>query len=217
MIEVSTAAVAALMGVIFTFSTFERWIAKKKPHELAWTISLSLFVVAAFALALGAQGGWTHLTFKVFYLFGAILNVPFLGVGTIYLLFGKKVGDISLAVVVAFSFLSIGLIISQPFIAPLPIHQLAQGSKVFGPLPRILAGVGSGVGATVVFVGAAISFFKSKVLRFRISNLLIAAGTAITGASGLLNSIGNAMVAFSITLALGISVIFLGFLTAVTA
>ncbi|MDA8196450.1 MAG: hypothetical protein M0019_04440 [Actinomycetota bacterium] len=217
MIEVSTAAIAALMGTIFTLSTFERWIAKRKPHELAWTISLALFVVAAFTLAIGAQGGWNHFTFKVFYLFGAILNVPFLGVGTIYLLFGKRTGDISLAVVAAFSFLSIGLIISQPFIASLPVHQLAQGSKVFGPIPRILAGVGSGVGATVVFVGAAVSFFKSKVTRFRISNLLIAAGTAITGASGLLNSIGNAMVAFSITLAVGISVIFLGFLTAVTA
>jgi hypothetical protein len=80
-----------------------------------------------------------------------------------------------------------------------------------------LAGVGSGVGATVVFVGAAVSFFKSKVLRFRISNLLIALGTAVTGASGLLNSIANAMVAFSITLALGISVLFIGFLAAVTA
>ncbi|MDA8025074.1 MAG: hypothetical protein M0T78_00825 [Actinomycetota bacterium] len=217
MIEVSTAAIAALMGVIFTLSTFERWIAKRKPHELAWTISLSLFVIAAFALAIGAQGGWTHFTFKVFYLFGAILNVPFLGVGTVYLLFGKRIGDIALAGVLAFSFLSIGLMISQPFIATLPVHQLAQGSRVFGPLPRILAGVGSGVGATVVFVGAAVSFFKSKVLRFRISNLLIALGTAVTGASGLLNSIANAMVAFSITLALGISVLFIGFLAAVTA
>ena len=129
----------------------------------------------------------------------------------------KIAEEIKFAGVLAFAFLSIGLMISQPFIATLPVHQLAQGSKVFGPLPRILAGVGSGVGATVVFVGAAVSFFKSKALRFRISNLLIALGTAITGASGLLNSIGNAMVAFSFTLALGISVIFIGFLTAVTA
>ena len=48
------------------------------------------------------------------------------------------------------------------------------------------------------------------------ANLLIAAGTLVTGASGLLNSVVGQMDAFAVTLAVGITVIFAGFLVATT-
>jgi len=49
-----------------------------------------------------------------------------------------------------------------------------------------------------------------------VSNGLIAAGTVILGASGLLNSVFDAMSAFAVTLLVGITVIFGGFLVATT-
>ncbi|CAG4933086.1 hypothetical protein AXFE_29560 [Acidithrix ferrooxidans] len=217
MVELISAIVATLVGVIFALSTYERWLNKKKIHELAWASSLSMFAIAAFALALGAAGSWNHLLFKVFYLFGAILNVPFLALGTVYLQFGEKIGNKVAKVLVLLAFLVTGMMISAPFLAPLPLHHLAQGSKVFSVLPRLFAGVGSGVGATVVFVGAIASFFRTNTLRFKVSNALIAIGTAVTGASGLLNSLANAMTAFSITLVIGITIIYFGFIAATTA
>ena len=217
MLEVASAAIATLVGLIFAMSTFERWLAKRRRHELAWSISLSMFAVAAFALALGAQMGWSPVVFKTFYVFGAILNVPFLALGTVYLHFGQRTGDRVAAVVVLLSFLALGIMIATPLTHPLPVHQLAQGSKVFGPLPRIFAGVGSGLGATVVFVGAVLSFLRTNTRRFRVSNALIAIGTAITGASGLLNSVFGAMTAFAVTLVIGIAVIYMGFVAATTA
>ncbi len=214
MVEVVTAAIATLVGLAFALSTYERWLAKRRNHELAWATSLSMFAIAAFALALGAQMGWNPLLFKVFYLFGAILNVPFLALGTVYLHWGKSIGNKVAAAIILLSFFAAGVLIAAPITHALPIHQLAQGSKVFGALPRVFAGVGSGAGALVVFGGAIYSFVRTQTARFRVSNALIAIGTAITGASGILNSVFNAMTAFSVTLVIGITVIYFGFVVA---
>ena len=87
------AVAAALVALAFACSTYERWLARRRRHELAWSLALGFFSVAAFALAAGAALGWSEATFKVFYLFGAIVNVPFLALGTVYLLGGQRRGD----------------------------------------------------------------------------------------------------------------------------
>ena len=92
-IQSALAAAAGLVALAFALSTLERWLDRRKRHELAWTIALAMFTVGAGALWLGASDGWSGATFRVFYLFGAILNVPFLALGTIYLLGGVRRGD----------------------------------------------------------------------------------------------------------------------------
>jgi hypothetical protein len=105
-----------------------------------------------------------------------------------------------------------------PFRAPLPVDELVQGSKVFGPLPRVLAAVASAGGAAVIVAGAVWSAWRARGGRgdgrFLWSNGLIALGTLVLGASGTLNSVFGAMTAFAVTLLVGISVIFAGFLVA---
>jgi hypothetical protein len=177
-----------------------------------------MFALAAGALALGAQAGWSGPVFRVFYLFGAIADVPVLALGTVYLLSGRRAGQGAAAGVALFCAFSAGVIVMAPFRAPLPVDQLVQGSKVFGPLPRVLAAVGSAVGAVVIFAGAVGSAWRVRrsgaPRRLLWSNGLIALGTLVLGASGTLNSVFGAMTAFGVTLLLGISVIFAGFLVA---
>ena len=66
---------------------------RRRRHELAWSIALALFTCGAISLWAGAAIGWDGLTFRLFYLFGAIVNVPFLALGTVYLLAGRRRGD----------------------------------------------------------------------------------------------------------------------------
>jgi hypothetical protein len=208
---------AALVALAFSFSTFERWLARHKRHELAWSGALALFVVAAAALAAGAGLGWSGPGFRVFYLFGAILDVPFLALGTSYLLWGTRVGDrVALAFGLAGAF-AVGVVVTAPFRAPIPTDTLVQGSQVFGILPRVLAAVASAGGALLILGGALWSMVRQRRARAMVSNGLIAAGTLILGASGLLNSVFDAMSAFAATLLVGITVIFAGFLVATTA
>lgn len=225
--QTAAAAAAALVAVAFGLSTFERWLANRRRHELAWSVALAMFAVAAGAMAAGAQGGWSGPVFRLFYLFGAIVNVPVLALGTIYLLAGSRHGDRWAAVVAMAAAFSAGVIVMAPFTHPLPRDELAQGSHVFGPLPRILAAVGSGGGAMVIFGGAAWSAWRwwrsgpkpgseSSAKRVAVSNLFIALGTLILAASGLLNSVVGAMTGFSLTLVAGITVVFAGFLVATT-
>ena len=214
------AALATLVALAFALSTLERWVARRRRHDLAWSVSLLLFALASLFLLIGATHGWTAPVFRAFYFFGAVANVPFLALGTVYLLAGRRQGDawavvISLAVAFAGGVLAVA-----PLTGPVTAGELPQGSDVFGPLPRVLAAVASGAGATVVFGGAAWS--AVRLLRGRqpgsgrlaLANLLIALGTAMLSASGLLNSVLGEMDAFAVTLAAGITVIFGGFLVA---
>lgn len=214
--EISAIA-ASLVSLAFCMSTFERWLARRSRHQLAWSVSLAMFTVAAAALAYGASGGWSGATFRVFYLFGAILDVPFLALGTVYLLVAASgrhpvAADRAAAGLCLGAAFAVGVVLVAPFTHPLPAHRLAQGSQVFGILPRVLAAVASAGGAIVVVAGAAWSALRSRAARTVAGSSLIALGTLVTGASGLLNSAADQMTAFAVTLTVGIAVIFSGFL-----
>lgn len=223
------AAAATLLSLAFAMSTFERWLARRRRHELVWTIALVMFALGSLGLWLGAAIGWSEWTFKVFFLFGAILNVPFLALGTVYLLFGRVRGDVATAVVALLGAFAVGLMVATPLAHPITGSALPQGSEVFGVGPLIAAGVASGVAATVIIVGAVWSAVRLLLGRRRsaaaapvpsslpagrlaAANLIIAAGTLVLSAGGLLNSVVDAMNAFAVSLVAGIAIIFAGFL-----
>jgi len=220
-LETSVAVAAAIVGIAFGLSTFERWLRGRKPHELAWSAALAMFATAAGALAVGAQAGWSGPVFRIFYLFGAIADVPVLALGTVFLLLGRRVGTAAALGVAILCAFAAGVIVMAPFRAALPADQLVQGSKVFGPLPRVLAGVASAGGAVAIFVGALWSAWRvwrtGSPRRLLWSNGLIALGTLVLGASGTFNSVFGAMTPFAVTLLIGITVIFAGFLVAAGA
>ncbi len=230
------AAAAALVALALAMCTYERWLAARRPHELAWTVSLAMFFVGAAALWFGAANGWDDVSFRIFYLFGAVVNVPFLALGTVYLLGNRRRADRWTAAVALASAFAAGVVLEAPLQAPVPADRLPRGSEVFGALPRVLAAVASGVGATVVLGGAVWSAWRFWRRRGAVSpaptaaragspargpagrlagaNVLIAAGTLVLGAGGLFNSVLDAMEAFALTLLVGIALIFAGFLVA---
>ena len=216
MLHTALAAAATLVALAFALCTFERWLARRRPHELAWTVALAAFALASGALWAGVSVGWDGLTFRLFYLFGAIVNVPVLALGTVYLLGGRRRGHRWAVAVGLFAAFAAGVVAVAPFTAPLPRHELARGSEVFGPLPRVLAASASGLGAPVLVVGAVWSAMRVRRARVVAANALIAAGTLVTGASGLLNSVLDEMTGFAVALVAGISIIFVGFLVATT-
>jgi hypothetical protein len=162
--------------------------------------------------------GWSDPVFRLYFFFGAVANVPFLALGTVYLLSGPERVDRAdrwaAAVALAVAFAG-GVVAVAPLRAAVPVDALIpQGSDVFDPLPRVLAAVASAGGALVVFGGAAWSALRFRRGRMVAANLLIATGTAVLSASGVLNSVADEMTGFAITLVVGITVLFAGFLVA---
>jgi hypothetical protein len=226
------AAGATLVAVAFALSTFDRWDRKRRAHELAWTVSLALFAVGAGALWWAESRGWSLASFRVFFVAGAVLNVPWLALGTVYLLAGEAVGHRVRSWLIGLSGLSVGIVLFAPTRAPATGRELPTGTDVFGVAPRVLAGVGSGVAAVVIIAGAIWSAIR--VLRHRspalgavrrtpvaagrlvAGNLLIAAGTLVLSASGTLAGRLGKDRAFALTLVAGIVVLFAGFVVAST-
>lgn len=231
--KAALAAAATVVALAFTLLLYERWRARRRRHEAAWTVSLALFTVASGALWVGASAGWSGATFRVFFLFGAVLNVPWLALGTIELLAGPRWGRPTRAWLIAFSAFAAGIMLEAPLRAPVPVHGLPQGRQVFGILPRVLAAVCSGGAALVVIGGALWSAARLWRGRARSSasspvpsavarglaggNVLIALGTLVLSASGTLNGRLGAEKAFAVTLTVGIVVLFAGFLVATNA
>jgi hypothetical protein len=226
-LNVALAATATLVATAFACATFERWLLRRRPHELAWTVSLAMFALASGSMWWAEAAGWSAPTFRAFYLFGAILNVPWLALGTIYLLGRRRTADgIALFLLVASGFAA-GVVLSTPLRGAVPPNELPEGSKLFGPLPRILAAVASGVAALVVIGGALWSawrLFRGRAVsraqgaasprRLALGNLIIATGTLVLSASGTLAGRLGKDRAFAITLVLGIVLLFCGFLIA---
>jgi hypothetical protein len=214
--HLALASAATLLALAFALSTLERWVDRRRPHEAAWTIALFLFAAASFALWGGVAFGWNGVWFRLFYLFGAIINVPYLALGTVYLLWPGQLARRVAVGVNAFAAFSAGVIVAAPLTAPIVADTLPQGSDVFGALPRVLAGVGSAVASLVIIGGAMWSAARfagrRSTRRLAGANVLIALGTIILGAGGILNSVLDEMDGFAVSLVLGITVLFAGFL-----
>ena len=84
------AFLATAVATLFAQATGVRYSRSKAPHQGAWTFALALFALASAALATAASTGWDRGTFRAFYLLGAVLNVPWLALGTVYLLARRR-------------------------------------------------------------------------------------------------------------------------------
>ena len=222
---------ASLIACAFALSSMDRWLRRRAPHDLAWTVAMALFAVASLGLWWAESTGWTMLVFRIFFLCGAVLNVAWLSLGTVYLLAGKRPGDITRAWLIALTGFATGVIATSPAKATIVASEFPIGREVFGIFPRILAAVGSGVPALIIIMGALFSTWrvlrkKSPTLsnvvqrhlisprRLAVGNLLITAGTLTLSASGTLAGRFGKDRAFAITLLIGVCILFLGFLVA---
>lgn len=228
-LNAALAAAATLVALAFAISTLDRWLRRRRPHDGAWAVSLALFALGSIALWWAEARGWSLSSFRVFFLAGAVLNVPWLALGTVYLLFGRRVGDVTRLCLIGLSGAATGVVLCAPADG-IEGDGLPRGSELFGVAPRVFAAVGSGVAAVVIIVGAVWSI--ARVVRGRVpatagasrqvvdprrtavANLLIAIGTLVLSGSGTLAGRLGEDRAFAVTLLVGIVVLFAGFLTA---
>jgi hypothetical protein len=215
------AFLATAVATVFAQATLVRWTTTRRPHHGAWAFALALFALASATLAMGTSSGWDAGTYRAFFLLGAILNVPWLALGTVYLLGGVRAGRATRAVLLVFTGFATGVMLTTPVHGEFSGTAIPVGSDYFGTMPRVLAGVGSGVGALVVLGGAvwsAIRFARRRTepgaARLMASNILIATGTLVLSSGGLLQGFVGKDEAFALSLAVGIVVIYVGFVVA---
>ena len=161
-----------------------------------------MFALASAFLATGVSTGWDNGTFRLFFLLGAVLTVPWLALGTVYLLWGQERGRRVQWGLVFFSGLATGVLFTAPIDGPIHGTAIPVGSEVFGVFPRVLAAVGSGVGAVVIIGGALVVRVALRPRpaagqrRRAAANVLIALGTLVLSSGGLIQGIAGKDEAF---------------------
>lgn len=206
--------VTTLVSGAFAVAVALQYVRKRRPAQLAWAIGLFLFAVAAFMGFLARTGGATEVEYRLFYLFGAIANVAWLALGTI-LIVAPRFGRAALAAVLALSAVAVYAV----FASPVDIAVAVDTGRGFpdGSLPRILAGIGSGLGSLVLIGGAVWSAWvflrRRNQGRRALANAIIAIGVFIAAAGGTVAFTGASGV-LEVTNLLGVAVMFVGFLLA---
>ncbi|MGH2829230.1 MAG: hypothetical protein ACRDJM_01980 [Actinomycetota bacterium] len=90
---------AAGVSALFAALLFAQFRRRRRLPQLAWGLALSQYAIASLAVAAGIGGGWDPTLYRVFWLFGALLNVPWLALGSIALLGKRGVSIATLALV----------------------------------------------------------------------------------------------------------------------
>jgi hypothetical protein len=206
-------AVTALVAAAFALVVLRQYTSHRRTYQLMWATGFAMFAIAAFAGYLARSGGTTETDYRLFYLFGAILNVAWLALGTMYILAPRRWADLSLLAVALLSLVAAYAVA----VAPVDLTAAADSGRGFpnGSLARILAGVGSGVGSIVLIGGALWSAWiflqRRRNGRRALANVIIAVGVLIVAAGGTATFTGASGVLELANLA-GLAVMFAGFL-----
>ncbi len=210
---VIAAGLSVLVSSVFAAVMAQRWTARHRPHQATWAIGLAMFAVAAAAGVAARIGGATETEYRVFYLFGAILNVAWLALGTLYLLVPARIARWATWGVSAFTVVAVVAV----FASPVDMTKAIDTGRGFenAPLPRILAGIGSGVGSLILIGGALWSayvfFARRHEGRRALANVIIAAGVFVAAAGGTAAFTGASGIV-EWTNFVGVLLIFVGFL-----
>lgn len=211
---------AAAVSGAFTMLLLARWQRAHRPHVLAWAVALAMFALASAAAAIGILEGWTPAWFRVYYLFGAIVNVPVLALGTIYLLASRTTANAAAVVVgIACTFAAVAVGGADLHDAALATDGIPRGSEIISEEVRTVARVYSFAGFFVVTGGAAWSAARhlrsrqQHLRRLALANGLIAAGTIVVALGSGFAFYGRGL-PFAVGLFVGVSLMFWGFLQA---
>lgn len=191
--ELILPALGGLVSTIFTLDLLVDLVRRRRPHVAAYAVGMAMFSAATWAFVYGIGAGWNGPAYRVFFLFGAVLNPLYLALGSTFLVIGRRTGHVLTVVVAAISAISITLVATVPFTQPLPVGGVP--TDIFPPLtegfgPRMLAAAGGGLGATLLMLLSLVS-----ILRFRRTNPQIVRGNALILAGTLTAALQGTVVA----------------------
>src|ERR1051326_2339185 len=75
----------SLIGLIFLVIMARRFVIRRQPYYLVWTLGILWYSLATGSETLGAAQGWSTAIYKLWYATGAIGVAAYLGAGTLYL------------------------------------------------------------------------------------------------------------------------------------
>ncbi len=176
-----------------------------------------MFALAVWALLSAQVWGWQGFNYRVFFLFGGVLNIPFLALGSVFLSVGRRAGHVMTVCLFGYSAMAVTLVTTTPFQHALP--ETGIPSDIFPSIaeagfgPRLMAAVAGGLGSVILITAAlwgAFRFRKSNPKRAA-ANLVITGGVMAAAVGGTLLGFLDEDAAFSISLLAAATLIWWGY------
>jgi hypothetical protein len=211
---------ATLVALAFTAMLAKQFAVRRGQPQLMWAIAMAMYGLASLGLTIGVLSGWTRTWFIAYWAFGAVLNVAFLAGGELVLLFRRPwvlwVVWLVLVFVTSFTF---AVLRDAEFHPEAFADQLPLGRDVFGAgtSAHRLAQLVAYPAYVILLLGTLWSAWKMRgrpELKDRfVGTLLIAVGATIVAAGAAFAAAG-VLFGFSLTIVVGICVMFAGFVRA---
>ena len=216
--------VTGLLVSLFTVLLFMQWRARRKVHQMWWTIGFGMYAAAAFLeFAMMVSDGWSPLTFRFYALVSAAL-VPVLAMGSMALVSRKPLTSRIYLVynAICFAAFALGVFTTELVVAELANPKLSSYAALGGTAftyPRVMSMLLT-IPATFVLLGSAvlsiIRFLRKREFAYRVwANVLIAAATLVIASAGGMAKAGNTTMFFVAEMVAAI-LYFAGFLLAGT-
>ena len=146
-----------------------------RSRRYAWAGGVGSFAAASAAMTWGAAHGWDATAFRVYYLAGALISAPLLGIGSLSLAGRRWAGPLGLA----YTGLALGIAAAMPLRGSFAGTHVPRAQDHLDALPRVVAIASSSLGAIAVIVVAILTLRRRPLANV----LVVAAVAAAAGAS----------------------------------
>jgi hypothetical protein len=206
----------------FMAAVLRQYVQRRRPHQLVWTFSLASAAGGSLAYFLFLAAGKAELAFRLYYILGALLTAPLLGLGSLLLMARSDAAQARVrwvvCVVVAGCIIDAILLLTNP-IDRTVLQKLNGGpgtdvypSGPWEPLLIVLAIFGAAAVIGVAIYSGWQLYKRTGTGRLVAANVLIALGTITIAEAGGQARTGFGPGLFWLTMTVGWIVLFGGFL-----
>ena len=214
------AIAASVISAAFAAVVFVRFRMSGRPAFAAWTVGLAIFAAAAGCQAVGEHFGFSAPIFRAFYLLGGVLGVIWLSMGTLFLLAPRRLAVRATAIL---AIVTVVLAVDAALV-PVDTSRLDTAAGVLGDaiahgsLLQLGAVILNILGTLILVGGSAWSAYRlirdhGGVDRV-VCNVLLTAGAFVIAAGfSAAKLAGGSLDTLGVYEAVGIAVMFAGFLS----
>lgn len=214
------AIAASVISAAFAAVVFVRFRMSGRPAFAAWTVGLAIFAAAAGCQAVGEHFGFSAPIFRAFYLLGGVLGVIWLSMGTLFLLAPRRLAGRATAIL---AIVTVVLAVDAALV-PVDTSRLDTAAGVLGDaiahgsLLQLGAVILNILGTLILVGGSAWSAYRlirdhGGVDRV-VCNVLLTAGAFVIAAGfSAAKLAGGSLDTLGVYEAVGIAVMFAGFLS----
>ena len=193
-VNILISAIDVIVSAVFAVSVFRQYAARRKMHQLMWGIAIAIWAIAVAAeLAATLRGRWGLITYRAYYATGALLIPAWLGMGTMYLIFPKRVNDVILGILSVLSAIGILLIATWPINAA-TLYAVSASTvplKVFPFFPiQLLLIILNSLGALAFILGA---LWSVVLFAWKRQNKERAIATGLIAIGGLIAAVAHSV------------------------